>query len=233
MGGRHPGAHLLLAEVASDAEAITQTQLLCLAAGEVVDEGAALDGSTGVDHDGVVGHEGHGLDRVAMALATVDEAEQRHQLAVAKAESGPCLLGRHGQLARLHEVRDDAQLLYGYESTQALDLDLGVDHDAVGGTFSAELNHASFIGLAKVLERPLELAERDCRLVALIKPQFEVAREEVGKGGVVRDAGLHQWVCDEVSQWLQELGWDIEGIVESPITGPQGNVEFLVSAKRG
>ena len=92
---------------------------------------------------------------------------------------------------------------------------------------------ASFISLSKVLEVPLALATQQCRLVALIKPQFEVAREEVGKGGVVRDAGLHQRVCDEVSQWLQELGWDIEGIVESPITGPQGNVEFLVSAKRG
>ncbi|WP_416832093.1 MAG: TlyA family RNA methyltransferase [Erythrobacter sp.] len=91
---------------------------------------------------------------------------------------------------------------------------------------------ASFISLSKVLEVPLALAARECRLVALIKPQFEVAREEVGKGGVVRDAALHQRVCDEVSQWLQGLGWDIEGIVESPITGPQGNVEFLVSAVR-
>ena len=92
---------------------------------------------------------------------------------------------------------------------------------------------ASFIGLAKVLERPLELAAQECQLVALIKPQFEVAREEVGKGGVVRDPALHQRVCGEVREWLQGLGWDIEGIVESPITGPQGNIEFLISAKRG
>lgn len=91
---------------------------------------------------------------------------------------------------------------------------------------------ASFISLAKVLERPFELAAPECRLVALIKPQFEVAREEVGKGGVVRDAALHKRVCDEVHEWLQQLGWDVEGIVESPITGPQGNVEFLVSARR-
>ncbi|BDI61522.1 TlyA family RNA methyltransferase [Qipengyuania nanhaisediminis] len=91
---------------------------------------------------------------------------------------------------------------------------------------------ASFIGLAKVLERPLELAARRCRLVALIKPQFEVERHEVGKGGVVRDRALRERVCDEIRQWLEGLGWDIEGIVESPITGPQGNVEFLVSAVR-
>jgi len=91
---------------------------------------------------------------------------------------------------------------------------------------------ASFISLAKVLERPLELAASQCRLVALIKPQFEVAREEVGKGGVVRDLALHERVCEEICEWLQNLGWDIEGIVESPITGPQGNVEFLISARR-
>ena len=92
---------------------------------------------------------------------------------------------------------------------------------------------ASFISLAKVLEVPLRLAAPECRLVALIKPQFEVGREEVGKGGVVRDPALHARVCDEVRGWVEGLGWTVEGIVESPITGPQGNVEFLISARRG
>lgn len=92
---------------------------------------------------------------------------------------------------------------------------------------------ASFIGLAKVLEVPLRLAAPDCRLVALIKPQFEVGRNEVGKGGVVRDPALHARVCDEVREWLEGDGWEIQGIVESPIKGPEGNVEFLVSARRG
>jgi 23S rRNA (cytidine1920-2'-O)/16S rRNA (cytidine1409-2'-O)-methyltransferase len=92
---------------------------------------------------------------------------------------------------------------------------------------------ASFIGLAKVLERPLELAAPDCRLVALIKPQFEVGLEEVGKGGVVRDPALHQRVCDEVRLWLEGSGWTVDGIVPSPITGPEGNVEVLVVARRG
>lgn len=91
---------------------------------------------------------------------------------------------------------------------------------------------ASFISLVKVLERPLELAARECRLVALIKPQFEVGREEVGKGGVVRDPALHARVCGEVREWLEGLGWAVQGIVESPITGPEGNVEFLISATR-
>jgi 23S rRNA (cytidine1920-2'-O)/16S rRNA (cytidine1409-2'-O)-methyltransferase len=92
---------------------------------------------------------------------------------------------------------------------------------------------ASFIGLAKVLEVPLILAEPRCTLVALIKPQFEVRREEVGKGGIVRDPALHQRVCDEIREWLESGGWRILGIAESPITGSEGNVEFLVAAQRG
>ena len=92
---------------------------------------------------------------------------------------------------------------------------------------------ASFIGLAKVLQRPLELAERECQLVALIKPQFEVGREEVGKKGVVSDPALHQRVCDEVQAWAESLDFAVQGITRSPITGPEGNVEFLISARRG
>lgn len=92
---------------------------------------------------------------------------------------------------------------------------------------------ASFISLAKVLEVPLSLAAPQCTLVALIKPQFEVGREEVGKGGVVRDPDLHRRVCEEVRGWLETGGWEVLGIVESPITGPKGNVEFLVAARRG
>ncbi len=92
---------------------------------------------------------------------------------------------------------------------------------------------ASFISLTKVLEVPLRLAAPQCQLVALIKPQFEVGREEVGKGGVVRDPALHARVCDEVRDWVEGLGWMVDGIATSPITGPQGNVEFLISAHRG
>lgn len=92
---------------------------------------------------------------------------------------------------------------------------------------------ASFISLAKVLDVPLQLAAPQCRLVALIKPQFEVGRGEVGKGGVVRDPVLHERVCSEVREWLESGGWAIQGIVESPIKGPEGNIEFLISAARG
>jgi 23S rRNA (cytidine1920-2'-O)/16S rRNA (cytidine1409-2'-O)-methyltransferase len=92
---------------------------------------------------------------------------------------------------------------------------------------------ASFISLRKVLETPLKIAQHRCQLVALIKPQFEVGREEVGKGGVVRDPALHERVCSEVRDWLEGEGWAVQGVVESPITGPEGNVEFLISATRG
>lgn len=91
---------------------------------------------------------------------------------------------------------------------------------------------ASFIGLAKVLERPLGFARAGAQLVALIKPQFEAGREEVGKGGVIRDPLVHARVCAEVHEWLEASGWAVTGIVPSPITGPEGNVEFLIAAQR-
>jgi 23S rRNA (cytidine1920-2'-O)/16S rRNA (cytidine1409-2'-O)-methyltransferase len=92
---------------------------------------------------------------------------------------------------------------------------------------------ASFIGLAKVLDRPLSFAKPDARLVALIKPQFEAGRDEVGKGGVVRDPAIHDRVCRQVADWLTGIGWRVEGLTTSPITGPEGNVEFLISARNG
>lgn len=90
---------------------------------------------------------------------------------------------------------------------------------------------ASFISLAKVLEKPLGFARPGAALVALIKPQFEAGREEVGKGGVVRDPAIHDRVCAEVRQWVTSIGWTVLGITQSPITGPQGNVEFLIYAR--
>lgn len=90
---------------------------------------------------------------------------------------------------------------------------------------------ASFISLAKVLERPMSFAKPGAQMVALIKPQFEAGRGEVGKGGVVRDAAIHNRVCDEVTAWLEDSGWRVKGLTESPITGPKGNVEFLIWAE--
>jgi 23S rRNA (cytidine1920-2'-O)/16S rRNA (cytidine1409-2'-O)-methyltransferase len=92
---------------------------------------------------------------------------------------------------------------------------------------------ASFIGLETVLPAALARAKPDAWVVALIKPQFEVGRDGVGKGGVVRDPALHSAVCERIAAWFQAQGWTIIGIEASPITGPEGNVEFLIGAARG
>lgn len=91
---------------------------------------------------------------------------------------------------------------------------------------------ASFIGLSKVLDVALDLAAQGAWLVALIKPQFEAGRGEIGKGGVVRDPDVHARVCAEVQTWLESRGWSPIGIETSPITGPEGNIEFLIAARK-
>lgn len=91
---------------------------------------------------------------------------------------------------------------------------------------------ASFIGLAKVLDAALDFARPGGRLVALVKPQFEAERDEIGKGGVVRDPAVHARVCAAAAAWLTGRGWAVEGVTPSPITGPEGNVEFLLAARR-
>jgi 23S rRNA (cytidine1920-2'-O)/16S rRNA (cytidine1409-2'-O)-methyltransferase len=92
---------------------------------------------------------------------------------------------------------------------------------------------ASFIGLETILPAALALARPGAALVALIKPQFEVGKGQVGKGGVVRDPALHEAVCTRIEAWLGErMGWEPLGLSESPILGPEGNKEFLIAARR-
>ncbi|WP_448578961.1 TlyA family RNA methyltransferase [Thermaurantiacus sp.] len=91
---------------------------------------------------------------------------------------------------------------------------------------------ASFIGLAKVLAVPLSFAKPGAILIALVKPQFEAERHEIGKGGVVRDKQVHARVCAETAQWIASEGWELLGITPSPITGPEGNIEFLLAARK-
>ncbi|MGA9580960.1 MAG: TlyA family RNA methyltransferase [Allosphingosinicella sp.] len=91
---------------------------------------------------------------------------------------------------------------------------------------------ASFISLAKVLDTALGFAKPGGRLVALVKPQFEAERGEIGKGGVVRDPEIHSRVCANARLWVEGQGWKVAGLVESPITGPEGNKEFLLAAQR-
>jgi 23S rRNA (cytidine1920-2'-O)/16S rRNA (cytidine1409-2'-O)-methyltransferase len=91
---------------------------------------------------------------------------------------------------------------------------------------------ASFIGLRTALPAALALAAPGAHLVALIKPQFEVGKGRVGKGGVVREPELHREVCDTIEAWLSgQPGWRVLGITDSPIEGAEGNKEFLIASE--
>ena len=125
------------------------------------------------------------------------------------------------------KLRQDPRVIV-HEQTNARNLDATIIPEPV----DIVVCDASFIGLSKVLEAPLKLAKAGAKLVALIKPQFEAGREEVGKGGVVRDPAVHEKVCAEVKAWVESQGWTVLGIVPSPITGPEGNIEFLLGAQR-
>jgi 23S rRNA (cytidine1920-2'-O)/16S rRNA (cytidine1409-2'-O)-methyltransferase len=123
------------------------------------------------------------------------------------------------------KLRQDPRVVV-HEQTNARHLDSSIIPEPV----DIVVCDASFIGLAKVLEVPLELAKPGARLVALVKPQFEAGREEVGKGGVVRDPAVRERVCAAAAEWVRSRGWSVVGLTESPITGPEGNVEFLLGA---
>ena len=92
---------------------------------------------------------------------------------------------------------------------------------------------ASFISLRKLLPAALGLAREGAILVALVKPQFEVGKGLVGKGGIVRDPELHQQVLTGVTHWLEtDMRWHVHQTMPSPITGPDGNIEFLLLAQK-
>ena len=125
------------------------------------------------------------------------------------------------------KLRQDPRVMV-HEQTNARNLDAGIIPEPV----DIVVCDASFIGLSKVLVAPLKLGKRGAHLVALIKPQFEAGREEVGKGGVVRDPAVHERVCGEAADWVRSQGWTVLGVTPSPITGPEGNVEFLLGAEK-
>jgi 23S rRNA (cytidine1920-2'-O)/16S rRNA (cytidine1409-2'-O)-methyltransferase len=130
----------------------------------------------------------------------------------------------HGQLA--WKLRTDPRVVV-HEKTNARYLDAKTVPDPIG----ALVCDASFIGLATILPAPLALCAPGAWAIALIKPQFEAG--PVGKGGVVRDPAVHAQVCERVRAWWSGLpGWRVLGITESPITGPEGNREFLIAAEK-
>lgn len=125
------------------------------------------------------------------------------------------------------KLRQDQRVVV-HEQTNARTLDGNIIPELV----DIVVCDASFIGLAKVLEAPLKLAKPWAKLVALVKPQFEAGRQEVGKGGVVRDPAVHERICAEATAWVESQGWAVLGITPSPITGPEGNIEFLLGAQK-
>jgi 23S rRNA (cytidine1920-2'-O)/16S rRNA (cytidine1409-2'-O)-methyltransferase len=91
----------------------------------------------------------------------------------------------------------------------------------------------SFISLRLVIPAVSELLKKEAFVIALVKPQFEAGREQVGKGGVVRDPAVHEKVLSDLSRFFESAGWRVEGSMASPILGPKGNREFLIHLRRG
>jgi 23S rRNA (cytidine1920-2'-O)/16S rRNA (cytidine1409-2'-O)-methyltransferase len=132
----------------------------------------------------------------------------------------------HGQLA--WKLRSDPRVVV-YEKTNARHITAETILDPIG----ALVCDASFIGLSVVLTAPLALCAPGAWAIALIKPQFEAGPGQVGNKGVVRDPAVHAEVCQKVQAWWSSLpNWRVLGIEESPITGPEGNKEFLIGAER-
>ncbi|HET6607199.1 MAG TPA: TlyA family RNA methyltransferase [Rhodopila sp.] len=132
----------------------------------------------------------------------------------------------HGQLA--WKLRNDERVVV-HEKTNARYLTREVIADPIG----ALVCDASFIGLATVLPAPLSLCRHGAWAIVLIKPQFEAGAAMVGSKGVVRDPDVHKAVCERVVEWWQsQPDWIVDGVTESPITGPEGNKEFLLGARR-
>ena len=131
----------------------------------------------------------------------------------------------HGQLA--WKLRSDSRVVV-HEKTNARHLTA----EAIGETAGALVCDSSFIGLRTLLPAPLALCDKGAWAVALIKPQFEAGPGQVGSKGVVRDPAVHESVCGTIRDWWAALpGWTVLGLAESPITGPEGNREFLIAAR--
>lgn len=132
----------------------------------------------------------------------------------------------HGQLA--WKIRSDERVVV-LEKTNARHL----SKEHIPEAPDIIVCDASFISLKTVLAPALEMAKPGAWAVALIKPQFEAGRADVGPKGVVRDPAVHERVCQEIHTWFAALpGWTILGLVPSPITGPEGNKEFLIAARK-
>ncbi|MDL2218795.1 TlyA family RNA methyltransferase [Ruminococcaceae bacterium OttesenSCG-928-O06] len=131
----------------------------------------------------------------------------------------------YGQLA--WKLRNDARVVV-MERTNIRTLDLAAIPEAIG-FFTVDV---SFISLKLVLPVLAELTPAGAEGVCLVKPQFEAGRDKVGKNGVIRDANVHQDVLQKCAIYANDAGFDVLNIDFSPITGPKGNMEFLLHVRR-
>ena len=174
----------------------------------------------GLDHFGIDPQGMVALDIGASTGGFSDVLLQRGAVRVYAVDVG------HGQLD--WRLRNDPKVVV-LERTNARYL----NRNLIPEPLDLVVCDASFISLRLVLPPALQLTHPGACLLALIKPQFEVGKGQVGKGGVVRDPALHAQVCNDIARWLaEEPGWHVLGITESPITGPKGNREFLIAARR-
>jgi len=133
----------------------------------------------------------------------------------------------HGQM---HQSIASLQNVTSVEGVNARDL---VQAHLGDWQIGLIVSDVSFISLKLALPPALALAQPAAWLVALIKPQFEAGRGNIGKGGIVRDEAVRGAVCREISRWLAEdMGWRVAGLIESPVVGSDGNQEFLIAAQK-
>ena len=131
----------------------------------------------------------------------------------------------HGQLAEV--LRADPRVAV-YEGVNARSLTRGhVPEDA-----AFIVSDLSFISLKLGLPPALALAAPGAHLLALVKPQFEVGRAHLGKGGIVTSRVQHQRACDAIADFLHGQGWEVLGLTDSPLVGGDGNREFLIAARK-
>jgi 23S rRNA (cytidine1920-2'-O)/16S rRNA (cytidine1409-2'-O)-methyltransferase len=107
-----------------------------------------------------------------------------------------------------------------------------LDKNAVPDIIDVTTIDVSFISLLKVLPKALEFLKESGEVIALIKPQFEVERKDVRKGGVVRDEAKRNEVIEKIKAAVKDMGLEVKGLAESPVRGPKGNVEFLIYLTR-
>jgi 23S rRNA (cytidine1920-2'-O)/16S rRNA (cytidine1409-2'-O)-methyltransferase len=131
----------------------------------------------------------------------------------------------HDQFAA--SLRDDPRITLR-EGLNARDL----TREHVKGPLQFIVCDVSFISLRLALPAALDLAVTGARLVALIKPQFEAGREAVGRDGIVRSETVRQQICGDIASWLRARGWNVIGLVASPLKGGSGNSEFLIAAEK-